>query len=460
MRPLRRNETRRVARILQRNSTVTHKQAEVVTNNAGLRSSRPYRLKKDGVFRIVCLGDSFVYGAAGKEEDRFADQIEAFYATHGILADDREIEVYAVGIGSWTMVQEVNYLASRISEYDPDVIVVLTTPNDITEIGGVTGRGFWTQDFSPEYRDVGSGVFSNQAGGTFGLNHYTALTFDMTPESRARWRQAVGGLARLVDLQHQRGKHILLSSLDLWDGGGCFRENLRNNLQALEVEAPFVLTSYFPDRVTQLPHDSHPSRAGHAILATHYLHAMSRLGWVPVAEDTLPQLHEGLSLDFAVPVDSARIEACRQRRGNRLPSSLDFENLEPDDTLAFLGGILPEGSGPAEAFGTAPWASVRSGFLLRRPTEGAASRVEVEVMIPRRVQLFPLRIEMSINGHPAEVLELAHLTEFGPRQLSAELPPLSPDDAAVEIVLRSSSYFASIGDPRMKSFRLISAHLR
>ena len=56
-----------VGRILQFNTKKIDLQAELVSNSAGMRSSRPYGPKRPGTFRIVCLGDSMVMGTAGTE---------------------------------------------------------------------------------------------------------------------------------------------------------------------------------------------------------------------------------------------------------------------------------------------------------------------------------------------------------------------------------------------------------
>jgi hypothetical protein len=137
-----------VGRLAKRQGEFRYKQSVVRTNNAGLRSALPYTLKRPGVFRIVCLGDSMVFGEGGLEEDRFCDQVERFYSEQGIRPDDKRIETYALGLPSWTLLQEARYLSRRLTAYDPDLIVVLTTANDITDSFGVTGKGTLTTKFT------------------------------------------------------------------------------------------------------------------------------------------------------------------------------------------------------------------------------------------------------------------------------------------------------------------------
>ncbi len=104
-----------VAWVAKRGIVIKSARVEVRTNNAGFRSSKPFQEKEPDRFRIVCLGDSFVFGQGGPETDRFCDQIEAFYRDRGITVEGKAIETYAVGLGGWTAVQEAAYLSTRIS---------------------------------------------------------------------------------------------------------------------------------------------------------------------------------------------------------------------------------------------------------------------------------------------------------------------------------------------------------
>lgn len=446
-----------VARVLQRNGSFVIKQADVRSNNAGMRSSSPFVTKQREVFRIVCLGDSFVFGTGGREEDRFADQMEAFYRDNGITSDGREIEVYALGLGSWTTVQEASYLISRISDYDPDVILVLTVANDITSLSGVTGKGLLTSHFSPEERHWGSGVFTNQAGGAFGVSDYSALTWDLTAESHTRWQKALTKLKRLADLQTRRENHILFSTLPAWTSERCFQEIYKHRFVRSMIDAPFLTMNFFPEEGTRLEHDNHPNRKGHEILASHYVHAMAALGWVPVPEELLPDLHSGLSLDFEVAVSAKTVEECKQGTADTLKLSMDFRSLEPRDTTAFLGGILPDRGGN-DAFAGPVWASPRCGFLLRTPDENEPSSVDIDIEIPPFIELFPLHIDVFVNGRRSAGFDFG-ISDAGRQTLVVDADSPAPGRDAIEIVLESTTHFTTIDDPRMKSFRLIAARV-
>ncbi len=449
----------RVARLAKRNLTVTYARAEVRTNSAGLRSSKPFTEKAPGQFRIICLGDSMVFGQGGLEADRFCDQIEAFYRAKGIMVDGRTIETYAVGLGGWTTVQEANYLGSRLSAYDPDVVLVLTVGNDITDNLGVTGAGTTTMAFSPEHRDRGSATFSDIAGRMFGMGRQTALSTEIGPEARARWRKAMQTLRRLSEVQTRRGGKILSSvSLRTNPKSSYFVETYKRFYLEHGPATPFVVTSYFRGEETMLPHNAHPNRRGHAIFAGHYIHMLDRLGWIAVPEGELPPLDPRLSLetDLAPDLELLRHHRLRFIRAN-LRSSLDFTRLDRRHTMAFLGGILPDEIGPS-ALDAPPWASVRSGFLLRRENPEEAADAIVEIRIPPHPELYPLRVDMLLDGRLAGSFVYAEPAETGHHVLEA--PLTTPGEEAVEIVLETDAYFCGIDDHRMKSFQLISAEVR
>jgi hypothetical protein len=450
-----------VGRIGMRNLVTTDDRAEIRFNNAGMRSAKPYRPKSRNVFRIVCLGDSMVFGHAGREEDRFCDQMEQFYRERRITVAGKRIELYAVGLDSWTMVQEATYLSSRISDYDPDVIVVLTTPNDITDVEGVSGGGRPTRMFSPEHRSRGSAVFTHSEGARFGVVGPSVLTTDLSPEARARWRKSMSALGRLVELQHRRGKRILLAVLELY--GTYFTEIYKSYIHALEIDAPYVVTNYFPSRETRLVHDGHPNRLGHSIYMAHFVRLLDALGWVSIPEGQRPDLHEGLTLDISPPPDPARLAQDRRRYADEvLETSLDFDHLERSDTRSFLGGILSQRQwqAAAAALENPLWGTVRTGFLLKRPPDRDPAAVTIDLEIPPLVELFPLQIELHVNGQLMQMFAFDEPADSRRYTLRAGVPPLADDDLAIEVLLETDSYFTGVGDFRMKSFRLLSAEVR
>jgi lysophospholipase L1-like esterase len=340
-----------------------------------------------------------------------------------------------------------------LTAYDPDLIVVLTTANDITDSFGVTGKGTLTTKFSAEHRDWGSAVFTNQQASRLGSLEPTALTTDLSPEARERWRRGIQQLAELAQLQQKRGKQILLSLL-LYKMDGYFVHTYLDQIERAGVQAPMMMTSFFSSEETKLPHDGHPNRAGHTILANHLIHALSALDWVAVPSAALPPLDERLSLDFEHPAKPDALE--RHRRDyvrEHLRTEIDFRSFGPEDAKGVLGGLLLSKQPSAEP---GVWASVRSAFLLRRNEE--ARTIEIEIAVPDRVELLPLELSLSLNGVPALSQSLDAASES--QLLRAPLPPATEQDPeVVEVLLEASSHFAGIGDQTMRSFRLLSARV-
>jgi hypothetical protein len=442
-----------VARLGQPGARVVFRGGPVQINAAGLASRREYDVKPADVFRIVCLGDSYVMGSAGLEEDRFCDQLEQFYAEHAIEVEGRRIEALALGLGSWTAIQSASYLTSRLSDYAPDLILVLTVANDVTDATGVTGQGFLTSEFAPEQRARGSGVFVNQAGARFGERGWSAITTDLSPEARRYWVRTMSALRRLTELQHARGGKILHSVLDFT--GPYFVEAYKRFYHEVGIDAPGIVTAYDMEPGARLAHDTHPSRRGHAILAAHYAHTLDRLGWLQVPDGRLPPLPEELSLDTHLEVDREALATFRAEFAKaRLKESLDFRELQPSDTLAFLGGFFPDQIGP-EALHDPPWASVRSGFLLRAPESPA--KLVLELRIPSRVELFPLQLSIFVDGQLAREVAWGEPQRGESVLLEVPIPERGSDELAAEILIEADRYFTTIRDGRMRSFQLLSA---
>ena len=122
---------------------------------------------------------------------------------------------------------------------------------------------------------------------------------------------------------------------------------------------------------------------------------------------------------------------------------------------ARFSAIIPEDRD--HPFDASPWASIRSGFLLARPTTARSHVVQVEVDVPQRAELYPFELLMRINGTPAATLHLESTDQAGTHWITGRLPALEPEDWAIEVVLETRSYFSGIDDHRMKSFRLRTA---
>jgi len=443
-----------VGKLLQKNISKTQRQASVVTNNVGLRDDRPYTQKASGTFRIVCLGDSFVEGTGGRVEDRFCNQLEDMINEYRLLGEGKTAQAYAVGVGSWSAVNEASYMISHLSAYEPDLIIILLVSNDIADGQGVSGIGTASNQFSPTNRAMGSGVFSDTIASNFSAPE-TYLLYDLGPESVSRWQKTFALYKRLEDLQLARGGAVIFSVLNSIE---FFTQLAMNYHSQAGMTSPFLITDYFPDEQNALPHDPHPSRAGHRILASHYLHAMAREGLIHAPDDELVPLHPGLDLDTSIRVDADYLAETREAIAEQyLPSHIEFNNLSNLEIQAFLGGIWPDLDSPMENRRQEfPYASIKAGFLLAR--EAKANHLAVELYLPPKPELYPNTIRMFVNGKLGDTLEIESVEQSGEWLLVAELDDPDDDGSIIEIMLRSETHWSSLTDHTMRSFELRKAY--
>lgn len=436
-----------VTYLLQPRTVKVSKGAEVRANGAGLRSRHEFTGKREDRYRIVCLGDSLVMGTGGREEDRWGDQMEAILAAAGVRVDGKPVEVYSVGLDGWTAINEATYLSSRISAYRPDLVLVLTFRNDITDSGGVLGNGLVTYGFSSESRADGSGIMIGSWPNRFGVTRQNLLSAGLGSESRLRWRKTFAAWKRLEDLVAQVGGKMLFSFLQADE---LFGELCRLHHRQAGMRSPVIATDYFGKR---LPHDPHPNREGHRVLAAHYLHALSELGWLPVTAEDLPPLDPRLTTKTERPPDAERIAVLQAETVRKnLDESIVFDRLRQRTPVAFLGGIYPGSA--AKPLGSRPFGSTRSAFLLRR--KKGTERVLLEIDVPSRVELYPFEIAMRLGGEVGATLRLETSAEAGRHLLTGKLPDEGAAVPAVEVLLTTDSYWTEIHDPVMKSYRLVS----
>ncbi|NQU08595.1 MAG: SGNH/GDSL hydrolase family protein [Candidatus Abyssubacteria bacterium] len=437
-----------VGRLLKKNVIKRHNKVEIRSNNGGMRSKRFYGSKKKNTYRMICLGDSLVFGSGGEEEDRFGDQIEEMLREWDVRIDGKEVEVYSIGIESWTALEEATYLSSRISAYNPDLVLVLMVSNDISENLAVTGIGQPTQKFSSEARSFGSGVFVNSWPGIFGIKWYSVLSDDLGPESRALWEKAFTAWKRLETLLDRKGKKMILGILDQ---SPLFTELCKYFHERSGMHSPLIVTQYFE---SQLPNDIHPNREGHRILALHYLHKLASLRWLPVSRNDLPALEHRLTVSTERRSDAEKLDSLKRDSVMKtLTENMAFNDMNGNAIRSFLGGIYP--GRIHEPLKHYPYGSPRSGFLLRRKED--AKTVMLEIEVPQRVELYPFKLDMYLTGHKAAELELDDVEKAGTHRLQGVIPETEEFEYAVEVVLRTDSYWTTIDDHTMKSYRLISA---
>jgi lysophospholipase L1-like esterase len=113
---------------LRSNWTSVHDSAEfevtVRTNALGLRG-RASSPKDEGTYRMLMLGDSFIFGFGVEDDETLPAQLEATLGTR-----HEGIEVLNAGVPGWSTDQYYLFLRTRLDEITPDLVMLGLLVND------------------------------------------------------------------------------------------------------------------------------------------------------------------------------------------------------------------------------------------------------------------------------------------------------------------------------------------
>jgi lysophospholipase L1-like esterase len=100
----------------------------VETNSDGFRTHEFYP-KPDGTYRILLLGDSFVYGANADQDETLGVKLEQ--GLKKILNED--IEVLSLGVSSYSGLRYAVLMRLYLDKLDPDMVIVAVDQSDLQE---------------------------------------------------------------------------------------------------------------------------------------------------------------------------------------------------------------------------------------------------------------------------------------------------------------------------------------
>lgn len=99
----------------------------VVINNRGFRGTAFTAQKPDGVFRILCLGDSTTFGWSVADDETYPHEL-------GILLNKRHpkgrFQVLNLGVTGYTSLQGRELFLGEAADYEPDLVLFAFGPND------------------------------------------------------------------------------------------------------------------------------------------------------------------------------------------------------------------------------------------------------------------------------------------------------------------------------------------
>jgi len=106
-------------------------------NSLGFRGPETTRAKPEGVFRIVALGDSVLFGTGVRDQDVLASVLQRLLDTEG-----RRSEVLNLGVFGYDTFEE-SVLFRRVAlDFDPDLALFVFVLNDTNAVGGRAFEAF------------------------------------------------------------------------------------------------------------------------------------------------------------------------------------------------------------------------------------------------------------------------------------------------------------------------------
>ena len=424
-----------VARVFAPDTTFAYNRKLVRTNALGMRE-RDYSLEKpEGVFRVVLLGDSYVFGSGVAAEERFGERLAEALR---LGSDGREVEALHLGVNSWNLVAASTYLRRQLGLLRPDLVVQVTVRNDLDDGNGVRGFGALAS-FDPRRRERASAVAQRRYPlavlRTGRINH---LLDRLDAESRERHELALESIRGLADaVERTGGEYLLLAhwGLDV----GIFWEGIGEHLDPEELvltDVPFREHPHY----TLSPSDRHWNPSGHlrvaqliyGVLVERGLAAELDLEPWPEAAEAVRELHDA-------GLESARAGG-RPRRQQRLAEDPVATRFAPTALTAAAAGQVHVG---VRRDGTVlPYASVV--LDVRR-----AGRLRVRGAALERSELAGARVRVLGDDRELGSFELA---PGEPIDHVLPLPPELRRERLVSVRFVAEDFVATPGGPAV--FRL------
>jgi lysophospholipase L1-like esterase len=100
---------------------------EISLNSSGFRDREFPKTKPSSVFRILCLGDSWTFGANVGQQDAYPQRLQALLSQEFPKAG---FEVFNLGVLGYSSFQGLELLRRKVVELAPDLVVIAFAMND------------------------------------------------------------------------------------------------------------------------------------------------------------------------------------------------------------------------------------------------------------------------------------------------------------------------------------------
>lgn len=233
--------------------------------------------KPEGVFRVMCYGDSMIFGSGENPEETLPSHLEKIL-NRSIWGTD--VEVINSGVSGESGFNEWARYLHRGHRYDPDLLLVLLCGNDaeLFSVTALTSAG----------EKITYAEHTKNCWEPDGLHfpHFVRLFEDLSEYSRKQSLPVVVGFYEIHDSDIRMDVAQKLAQL-------CEK----NSLDFVDLSQDFVgaTSSKQVKGLAVSEVDGHPSGEGHLIAARRLARRIIRLGLIPAQCTSEPELVQYLS---------------------------------------------------------------------------------------------------------------------------------------------------------------------
>lgn len=242
-------------------------------NADSLNETRDYATEKPpGVFRIVTLGDSFTYGLFVNTEDNWTELLESRLNSECAKG---KFEVINLGVSGYDTEYSMHRFSIRGEKYHPDLVIWLFQNNDFEELSEfmLEKEKFYITDMKK------TGEWDRMVQEGIPYPPAVKMTRDMEAFTKTI------GKERLLESQQR----FLVQFLNEFRGKTLFTtfsDTKPEYKEILKSFGPSVTFLEVPDLkkidgATFMPNDYHPSKNGHAIIASEIFRRLTQDNAVP-----------------------------------------------------------------------------------------------------------------------------------------------------------------------------------
>ena len=284
---IRRSDRPRIVYELRPRLDVRFAGGHLTTSDAGFRGRDVLSPKPPGEFRIVGVGDSYMFGQGVSDEETYLARLSELSkdAVRG-----RSVETVNLAVPGFNTVMEVDLLRHRIAPLEPDLILIEIVGNDLdlpnfvwNAVDPWTLRRSFLIDFVRDRVNTGQGRRAPVAGlseapraGEGAAEPFARDAAEVPPQyaSMVGLKAFEGAIAELAALGRERHVPVLALTHGVWFEEAMLKALADNHIPVLVLRSALRQRAralgapdYAQSPLALSPTDLHPSALGHQVIA-------------------------------------------------------------------------------------------------------------------------------------------------------------------------------------------------